>query len=285
MTNRDRDLWSWAGIWLVGGVAAVWSFSALSDLAVLVGYAETIPTPWITVRIAWGLPISLDALAVVATRIWLRNTAQAVAVFYARRVAWAAIVASTAGNAYNGWLTGGRIDTVIVGMVPSVALAVLVHMAVLVVARLQGIEPAPRRHRLRGLVETLRQPTTWGIDRKDEPAPFIVAIDEAAALFHEPEALDVPAERIDLPTPPDSGVFVRDEGDDEPEHEPAPVVALVRPDGEDEAAAFAIADDADREPAERIRALRRIGFGRDRIVKRTQLPERTVRRVLEEVGR
>jgi len=136
MTHR-RDAWSWAGIWLVGLTAIAWSFAALTDLAELVHISDTLTLSvfgWaVTIRIAWGLPITVDVLAVVATRVWLRGTAPADAVRFAQRAAWAAIAASVFGNAYHGLLTGrGRLDTVIVSAVPAVVIGALVHLAVLV---------------------------------------------------------------------------------------------------------------------------------------------------------
>lgn len=131
--TRQRDGWSWAGIWIVGVTAAVWSFTSLSALAELVGITETITLPLgLVVHISWGLPLTIDVLAVVATRVWLRGTAPVEAIRYARFLAWAAILSSVAGNAYHGWLVGGRLDTVIISGVPAVVIGVLVHLAVLV---------------------------------------------------------------------------------------------------------------------------------------------------------
>lgn len=131
--TRQRDGWSWAGIWIVGVTAAVWSFTSLSALAELVGITHTIALPLaLVVHVSWGLPLTIDVLAVVATRVWLRGTAPAEAIRYARCAAWMAIGASVAGNAYDGWLVGGRFDTVIISAVPAVVIGALVHLAVLV---------------------------------------------------------------------------------------------------------------------------------------------------------
>lgn len=132
MISKKRDLWSWTGIWIVGVTAAVWSFSSLSDLAELVGIRQVIELWVVTVHVSWGLPITVDVLAVVATRVWLRGEAPAAAIAYAQRAAWAAVSASVIGNAYHGLLIGGRIDTVIISAVPAVVIGVLVHLAVLV---------------------------------------------------------------------------------------------------------------------------------------------------------
>lgn len=149
--NRGRDRWSWVGIWIVGATAAIWSFSSLSDLAVLVGITDTFTLAGVTAHISWGLPLTVDVLAVVATRIWLRGTAPVAAVRYAMRAAWAAIAASILGNAYHGWLSGdGRLDSVIVSAVPACVIGALVHLAVLVarpepVPDMPGSQPALAR--------------------------------------------------------------------------------------------------------------------------------------------
>ena len=132
MTSSDR--WSWAGIGVVGITAALWSFSSLSSLAFLVGITDTVTVPLldVPVRVCWGLPITVDTLAVVATRVWLLGAAPPDAVQYARRAAWVAIGASIVGNAYHGWLSGdGRLDSVIVSAVPACVIGALVHLAVL----------------------------------------------------------------------------------------------------------------------------------------------------------
>ena len=133
---RRRDWPTYIGLGILGVVAVAWSFTALSDLARQLGITAEIPlgdrmnSPRLPV--AWGLPITLDVLAIIATRMWLQGRASPEAVRYARRTAWAAIVASVGGNAYHGWLTGhGRVDVVIVSAVPAVAVGVVVHAAVL----------------------------------------------------------------------------------------------------------------------------------------------------------
>lgn len=134
MTSPKRDLWSWTGIWIVGITAAVWSFTALSDLADYLGIKTVIDLwGWWQIRVAWGLPITVDTLAVVATRVWLRGTAPAAAVAYAQKAAWTGIGASVLGNAYHGLVKGDwRVDALLVSAVPAVVIGVLVHLAVLV---------------------------------------------------------------------------------------------------------------------------------------------------------
>lgn len=132
--NGQRDRVAWGGLAIVGITAIVWSFTALSDLARRVGVTATIPIPWTDqlVHVAWGLPITVDVLALVATRVWLRGVAPEEAVTYARRAAWGAIVATILGNAYHGALVGAwRVDSLIVSAAPAVVIGVIVHLAVL----------------------------------------------------------------------------------------------------------------------------------------------------------
>lgn len=168
--THQRDVWSWAGIWLVGLTAIAWSFAALTDLAELVHISDVLTLSvfaWaVTIRIAWGLPITVDVLAVVATRVWLRGTAPADAVRFAQRAAWAAIGTSVAGNVYHGVLTGqGRLDTAVVSAVPPAIIGTLVHLAVLV-----GRPQSP------GAGDAARQAGEPGDDRESaEPVPNMPA--------------------------------------------------------------------------------------------------------------
>lgn len=137
-TPHDRDPITRIGLAVVGVAAAVLSFSALSDLARLCGIkgAVELPNGW-TFPLAWLLPITVDVLAAVATRVWLRNQAAREAVVFARRSAWAAIVGTVVGNAYHGALieSGSApplLACVVVSAVPAVVLGDLVHLAVLV---------------------------------------------------------------------------------------------------------------------------------------------------------
>lgn len=134
MKTNDRDVVTWAGLGVVGVTAIVWSFTALSDLAQRVGVTSAVPLPWPgwVLQVSWGLPITVDVLALVATRVWLRGVAPDEAVRYARRAAWGAIAATIAGNAYHGLLAGSwRVDALIVSAVPAVVIGVIVHLAVL----------------------------------------------------------------------------------------------------------------------------------------------------------
>ena len=135
--ERRRDWPTIVGLAVVGVVAVVWSFTALADLAHLLGITGVIDLRPVglpvVLHVAWGLPLTVDALAAVATRVWLQGRVGPEAVRYARRAAWAAILATVGGNAYHGWLTGdGRLDAVLASAVPAVAVGVIVHLAVLI---------------------------------------------------------------------------------------------------------------------------------------------------------
>lgn len=129
-----KDPWTWVGLAVVGVTALVWSFTALSDLARRCGITAVINLfGWQQVHVAWGLPITVDVLALVATRVWLRGDAPDEAVTYARRAAWAAIVATVVGNGYHGLIVGSfAFDALIVSAAPAVVIGVIVHLAVLV---------------------------------------------------------------------------------------------------------------------------------------------------------
>jgi hypothetical protein len=183
--DRQRDRVTWAGLAIVGITAIVWSFTALSDLARRVGVTSTIPIPWTDqlVHVAWGLPITVDVLALVATRVWLRGTAPAEAVRYARRAAWGAILATVIGNAYHGALVGAwRVDALIVSAAPAVVIGVIVHLAVLA-GRPGGTAPPTGRNR----------DAHTGVDVDPDALD-----DEAAELFAAAEA-----ERADVGGLPD----------------------------------------------------------------------------------
>lgn len=136
-----RDPWTWLGLAVVGLAAAVMSFDALADLARLVHITGVIELGPVRFQTAWLLPITIDVLAAVTTRVWLRRISSTEALVFARWSAWSAIGASIAGNAYHGYLTGqGRLDVVLVAAVPAVAVGTMVHLAVLVG---RGPDPAP----------------------------------------------------------------------------------------------------------------------------------------------
>lgn len=178
---KHRDPWTWAGLAVVGVTALVWSFTALSDLARRCGVTAVIEIGDVRAEVSWGLPITVDVLALVATRVWLRGDAPDEAVRYARRAAWAAIVATVVGNGYHGLLVGSfAFDALIVSAAPAVVIGAIVHLAVLV-GRPPKKEPADEQP------PVLEQNST---DTATAPEPPPVA----------PPALRVAAARVTTPT-------------------------------------------------------------------------------------
>jgi len=131
----DRDLWTFAGLTVIAVCAAVMSFAAWSGLAVQVGMDQTIGP----VRLGWLLPLSIDAYALVATRVWLmdRSVSDQTRAL-AGRTAAAAIALSFAGNAlfhlvsvldlqaWSGWWS----VVVLVSGLPAVLFGQAVHLIV-----------------------------------------------------------------------------------------------------------------------------------------------------------
>jgi hypothetical protein len=117
-----------AAAWIAGIAAAVASYSALFELAVHTGWSP---------RAAWLFPLTVDAYAVAALRVWLgKHTASQAARQRARRNAVLAIAASMAGNAaLHAALAGDYRITwpvvVAVSAVPPVTLGLVSHLLAL----------------------------------------------------------------------------------------------------------------------------------------------------------
>jgi len=119
--------------------AAVSSFAGLRGLAVVAGWPVTL---------APLLPLTVDAYAMTATRVWLaRSTRSARARRFARTNSALAILLSLIGNAtYHlvaaGLLTPNWVVVVVVGAVPALVLSLTSHLAVLR-AEVDPAGPAP----------------------------------------------------------------------------------------------------------------------------------------------
>lgn len=118
----------WALLAVVALAAAVLSFSALRDLAILCGFHE---------RLAWLLPVVVDAGAATGCLIWLGTGSTARALRFARALTWVLLASSVAGNAVVHYLAAYSLRPIwwLVVAVSAVAPAVLgavVHLAVLV---------------------------------------------------------------------------------------------------------------------------------------------------------
>jgi Protein of unknown function (DUF2637) len=127
MSGR-RDWWVISGMTVTACAAAVSSFSGLRSLAAATGWPAAL-SPL--------LPLTIDAYAMTATRVWLSGaTRSARARRFARWNALGAITLSLLGNA--AWhLIAARVLTVswpivvTVGAVPPAVLGMLSHLAVL----------------------------------------------------------------------------------------------------------------------------------------------------------
>lgn len=125
MGKSNRDPVLLAAAWVAGVAAAVASWSALYGLALRCGWSHlTAPL----------FPLTVDAYAVAALRVWLgRGTASASARLRARRNAVLAIVASMAGNAALHAAAAGVYSitwpvVVAVSAVPPVTLGLVSHL-------------------------------------------------------------------------------------------------------------------------------------------------------------
>lgn len=128
MDKPKRDVYVAAGMFVSAASAAVSSFDGLRSLAALAGWSA---------YMAPLLPLTIDAYAMSATRVWLADsTASNRARRFARRNAVGAILASLLGNAMYHAVAAGLVEmswavVVIVGGVPPVVLGLVSHLAVL----------------------------------------------------------------------------------------------------------------------------------------------------------
>lgn len=128
MSNPKRDVYVAAGMFVSAASATVSSFDGLRSLALLAGWS---------VYMSPLLPLTIDAYALSATRVWLADsTASDRARRFARRNAVGAILASLLGNAMYHAVAAGLVEmswvvVVVVGGVPPVVLGLVSHLAVL----------------------------------------------------------------------------------------------------------------------------------------------------------
>ena len=134
--RESWDRWSGAGLLMVAAAGATLSCTSLAGLARACGYGP---------QLAWLLPVSIDAYAFVAMRVWLCSGADRRVIAWAAASGWLAIAASVAGNAtYHAIETGrgaqlvtgqwqaGIAIVVLVGAAPAVfvgAAVTLLHLA------------------------------------------------------------------------------------------------------------------------------------------------------------
>jgi hypothetical protein len=152
--NRRAVLYALLGI--VAVAAAVLSFSALRDLALVCGFAP---------QLSWLLPVVVDAGAAAGSLVWLGGHTGSTARTFARALALALLGLSVAANALGHGLAAFGLApawwvVVIVSAVAPAVLGAVVHLAVLV----GRPQPAPD---------------------VDEPVPY-----RLTAGVDEPESLD-----------------------------------------------------------------------------------------------
>lgn len=168
MTAR-RDPLIFVGLTVVTLAAAMGSFGALRGTALLAGWSRDM---------APLLPITVDATAAAASRVWLSpDTPTEKARRFARAVALGAIAVSLLGNgiyhlAQAGYLKPGVWLVIGAGGVSPLALAVVAHLAVL-----RGGVPAPTE-----VPATASEPAVSAIPEPAVPTaqPVSVAIQERA---------------------------------------------------------------------------------------------------------
>ena len=123
--KRKRDLLSIVGMAAVAGAAAFTSYSGLAGLAELAGWNH---------MLAKFLPMTIDAYAMTATRVWLSPTRLTEkARGFARRSAIGSIIASVVGNALYHAATAHVLSIswpMVVGLsaVPPVTLGLITHL-------------------------------------------------------------------------------------------------------------------------------------------------------------
>lgn len=140
MNGSGLGVLTWGAIVVVLGSAAVLSFDAVRDLAVLCGVRE---------ELAPLLPISIDGGVAVGTRVWLSGRA-VIAERFARRMTMALLAVTVAANALHAALVAA--DTrpawwvaVAVGAVPAFVVGAVCHLVALLIRRAAtgGMETAP----------------------------------------------------------------------------------------------------------------------------------------------
>jgi Protein of unknown function (DUF2637). len=122
---------------IVATAAAVLSFSALRDLALVCGFAP---------QLAWLLPVVVDAGAAAASLVWLGGWSGLAARVFARALALTLLALSVAANALGHGLAAFELApawwvVVIVSAVAPAVLGAVVHLAVLVGRPAAAVDP------------------------------------------------------------------------------------------------------------------------------------------------
>jgi hypothetical protein len=123
-TTRQRDGWVMVGMAVAAASAATASFTGLRGLALAAGWPD---------RLAWLLPLTIDAYAMTSTRVWLAPGRSRRGRGYAQANAIGAIGVSILGNAVYHMLSTGLLTVawpivVSVGAVPAAVLGLTAHL-------------------------------------------------------------------------------------------------------------------------------------------------------------
>lgn len=153
---------------IVAAAAAVLSFAALRDLALICGFSP---------QLAWLLPVTVDAGAAAGSMVWLGRVVVREAMVFARALALTLLFLSVLANAVGHGLAafGMRPAWWVVVIVSAIAPSVLgavVHLAVLV-GRPEATQP------------TDETPNPDRSGKSDDPKPFVWLTDEMAQLEHD----------------------------------------------------------------------------------------------------
>ncbi|GIF74735.1 DUF2637 domain-containing protein [Asanoa siamensis] len=123
--TAQRDGWVMAGMAIAAASAAIASFAGLRGLAEVAGWPD---------RLAWLLPITIDAYAMTSARVWLAGPSNVGrAQRFARANAIGAISTSIVGNAGYHLVAAGLLTiswpiVVLVGAVPAAVLGLTAHL-------------------------------------------------------------------------------------------------------------------------------------------------------------
>jgi hypothetical protein len=140
MTAGRRDWWVIVGMTVSAVSAAVASFAGLRGLAQVAGWPD---------RLAWLLPVTIDAYAMTSARVWLGGTfGSSRAQSFARANAIGAIATSIVGNAGYHLVAAGLVAiswpiVVLVGAVPAAVLGLTAHLHALRTVTATDRDPAP----------------------------------------------------------------------------------------------------------------------------------------------
>ena len=138
-TAGHRDWWVIVGMTVAAISAAVASFAGLRGLAQVAGWPD---------RLAWLLPVTIDAYATTSARVWLAGTlGSSRARSFARANAIGAIATSIVGNAGYHLIATGLIPIswpiiVLVGAVPAAVLGLTAHLHALRTVAASDHDPA-----------------------------------------------------------------------------------------------------------------------------------------------